>query len=611
MKKFILLLLVAISSQAYAQKVVVKVNSPSSIAGEKIFGGAAFGADPSTGSWTGDLVLAEPNIGCVALTNAAAIAGKFCVIDRLTCSFDVKCLNAQDAGAIAVVIMNHNLANAGGPPFRMAKGNVGDMVTIPCIMLGYEDGLAIKAAMKVGTVNMTIGAFAKVANDLKITRTTCDGSFTQPQIRHPRYGSIPASQIISQGDMDFLPGGKITNDGLLNQNNCKLTCLIKNGNTEIYNKITDKVSIEVDSSREVLAPDVFDYKGLSVAQYSLDYTASDEIADGFTSDNGYSTYFNVSNTILSKSRFNAGARVPVNSGAYLFGGQSTYAELMVPFKLRHGVGLQIDSIYGVISTTSGSLADLYLEGRIYQWVDANGDNDITSDEMLLVALGSNQFDGTETRTSATVAIKLENLDGSDLIYQVKDNESLYFASIQYPGGSHVLFFGYDNDYNQKQYFQAKVADLSVEFEDYPYLQARTQDVSGGPDMTSAGLFYFDCNGDMTNEDETIYSPASIAISVSKGLVGTKDISNSAGIKIDLSPNPAKDILKASIKLNSKSEVNYQIFDLNGKLVYSASEKNNADQFNPTFNVTSLSNGHYILQVNTSKGFLKKTFVVVK
>ncbi|MFN8280084.1 MAG: PA domain-containing protein [Saprospiraceae bacterium] len=608
MKKILLFIILATCGSVFAQKVAVIVNSPASIGGEKIYGGAAFGADLTSGQWTGDCVLADPNIGCTALTNKSAIAGKFCVIDRLTCSFDVKCLNAQDAGAIACVILNHNLSNAGGPPFRMANGNVGAQVTIPCVMLGYEDGLALKAAMKAGTVNMTIGAFDKEKVDLAITRTVCDGSFSQPRVIHPTYGAVPANQVRAAGDLSFVNGGFGTNVGTENQSTAKIQCVVKNGSTEIYNKSSASFQLDVDSTSGDLI-DEMDYNGLAMGKYDFTYHVGTDVAEKFGVDNDYTSYFNVNSTVLSKCRFNFDSREPVRSGAYLFGGETAYRELMIPFRLKYGVGLQIDSVYGYLSTNTGTLANLYMEGRIYRWDDANADEVIQSEEMTLVALGTTTFPASDTRTAAPMSMSLENLDGSEAVYQVKKDNDLYFAAIQYPGGAHNIFFGYDNDYDASVLVNIKDANQALATEDLPYLTTTTQAVNGGPDMDAAGLFYFDCNGDRINEGETVYSPASIGVNISKGLVGTKDITDQSGNSIDLTPNPARDVLKAAIKLNNKSQINYQIFDVNGRLVYTASERNTSDQFNAEFNVNNLSNGQYILQVNTPKGFLKKSFQV--
>ena len=52
-----------------------------------------------------------------ALTNAAAIAGKIALVDRGICGFTIKVKNAQNAGAIGVVVAN----NVGGRPSGMAR----------------------------------------------------------------------------------------------------------------------------------------------------------------------------------------------------------------------------------------------------------------------------------------------------------------------------------------------------------------------------------------------------------------------------------------------------------------------------------------------------------
>jgi hypothetical protein len=79
--------------------------------------------------------------GCSALTNAAEVAGKIAVITRGSCVFTVKTKNAQNAGAIAVVIQN----NVAGAASRI-NGN-DPTITIPTVGVSLADGDMIRARL--------------------------------------------------------------------------------------------------------------------------------------------------------------------------------------------------------------------------------------------------------------------------------------------------------------------------------------------------------------------------------------------------------------------------------------------------------------------------------
>jgi uncharacterized repeat protein (TIGR01451 family) len=88
--------------------------------------------------------------GCPIL-NTAAIAGNIALIDRggSNCTFQIKIKNAQNAGAIAVIIVN----NVAGAPIGMSGSD--PTVTIPAIMISQADGNTLKANLTglQGTMN--------------------------------------------------------------------------------------------------------------------------------------------------------------------------------------------------------------------------------------------------------------------------------------------------------------------------------------------------------------------------------------------------------------------------------------------------------------------------
>jgi hypothetical protein len=116
-----------------------RVLNPSNLAGSYQFGTAAFGP-PIGPTVTGTLVEALPREGCTALTNPAQIAGKIAIIDRGTCAFVDKVKNAQNAGAIAVVIQN-NVAGI------INMGGTDPTISIPSVLILQTDGNALRAAI--------------------------------------------------------------------------------------------------------------------------------------------------------------------------------------------------------------------------------------------------------------------------------------------------------------------------------------------------------------------------------------------------------------------------------------------------------------------------------
>jgi photosystem II stability/assembly factor-like uncharacterized protein len=134
---------------------VITVNSPVSVAGNyTCYPTTAFGPAITT-PITSHIVLvsdgtALPTEGCNALTNGASVNGKIALIRRGTCPFVQKIINAQNAGAIAVIMMN----NVPGTPTPM--GGTDSTIMIPSVMISKEDGDALVAALGSGNVNSTL-----------------------------------------------------------------------------------------------------------------------------------------------------------------------------------------------------------------------------------------------------------------------------------------------------------------------------------------------------------------------------------------------------------------------------------------------------------------------
>jgi len=144
-------------------KKYLTINSPAGIAGTYLTGTAQFGPTISSTATTGDLVLvndgsAAPTEACVAMT-AGSLTGKIAVLDRGNCAFVDKVKNAQNAGAIGVIVVNNV---SGGV---MSMGGTDATITIPSVLISLEDGNVIKAEMLNGTVSASLVAIGVVNTD--------------------------------------------------------------------------------------------------------------------------------------------------------------------------------------------------------------------------------------------------------------------------------------------------------------------------------------------------------------------------------------------------------------------------------------------------------------
>jgi hypothetical protein len=132
------------------------IAAPASIAGTYLAGSASFGPPLSAMlSPSGDFILVDDGVASASTSDSCeasppgAYDGLIAVLDRGDCEFGVKVLNAENAGAIAAIVIN----NQGDGIMNMGAGAVGNMVTIPSIFIGQSDGEAIKAELPSPGVN--------------------------------------------------------------------------------------------------------------------------------------------------------------------------------------------------------------------------------------------------------------------------------------------------------------------------------------------------------------------------------------------------------------------------------------------------------------------------
>lgn len=116
---------------------LLHITAPAEVIGDYEVSTAEFGAQVTSTPISGEIVVANDGSGnatqaCSPIIND--VTGKIALIDRGQCEFGEKALNAEEHGAIAVIICNFEEGLVG-----MAAGAQGANVTIPTLMLTYSD----------------------------------------------------------------------------------------------------------------------------------------------------------------------------------------------------------------------------------------------------------------------------------------------------------------------------------------------------------------------------------------------------------------------------------------------------------------------------------------
>jgi subtilisin family serine protease len=135
---------------------------------------------------------------CGPLVNSAEMEGRVALIERGGCEFQVKIANAEDAGAVAVIVYDDT-----GPPIVM-NGDTGS-VDIPAVMIGNADGQRlvdrvigdaedddVESEAELVTVRLARGIFATVPGRPNVVAdfssrgpSLSDKNFVKPDVTAP------------------------------------------------------------------------------------------------------------------------------------------------------------------------------------------------------------------------------------------------------------------------------------------------------------------------------------------------------------------------------------------------------------------------------------------
>jgi hypothetical protein len=316
MKTFLLIFCSVFFTWAINAQIIFSGESPVSIQGSY----AMTYGDPGGGWGSPDLVnpanavldtLAQyldvtpaDSLGCSGTAANTDVLGKIAILYRGDCEFGTKALNAENAGAIACVLIN----NVPGGPVGMAPGTDGASVTIPIVMIGDADGATLIAEMQNGPVEVFIGnKTGFYANDVGTLPST---------ILRPKQFSTPS--MIAQDDTEysFDVGAWVYNYGFQDQTNVSLNAIVNFGATELYNEtVPTAEDIPAGDSVFFTLP-VFSASTYAEGFYDLNYTITSDSIEDYEFDNMITADFAITESLYGYASLDQGTMLPNTSGGF-------------------------------------------------------------------------------------------------------------------------------------------------------------------------------------------------------------------------------------------------------------------------------------------------------
>lgn len=498
---------------------------------------------------------------------ANQLDGKIAVIFRNTCEFGAKALNAQNAGAVAVIIVNREdeVLDIGG-------GVDGLTVTIPVVFVSSVTGDILLNEMQNGPVVMFLGnKVGAYANDVGAN----DG-----QMLVSPYGGVNSRQFDG-----FDLGIQVYNFGTIDQPNVTITANIDGPSGNVYNQTVGPVSILAGDTLSIFNGNTEEFAPFNLGGignyinglYTLSYTLDMGITDDSDFDNYFESTFSVVDNTLASSNVDAGG-MPV-ADSYPSNSTTEYQSCMMIQESNASL-MGVQGIYFIphTDTATYSLAGAEIFANVYQWDD--GWIDLDDPNYQFDPATNDAFQNLNLITFGT-HYPASNDDVDDVAYMPFGTPFLLQDDVRYlvclqTFESADISFGYDNtinyDGNQGIYRQP----ISPVFVDGQWYAAGWSGLSS-PSMALR-----------------IFDPSELGLSEAGMLEGRAF------------PNPTND--NVTVALNAEGSATVSVTDVAGKIALTSSVT--LVNGMAKVDMTSLAPGVYVFNVQTETGEFS-TFNVVK
>ena len=520
-------------------------------------GSCGYGIPATTATWAGSVTegicgqgkWGKDSLACAPLSNS--LAGNIGLVRRKTCNFSLKAYHAQQAGAKAVIILNHsdNLATEDDCfIIGMTAGDSAAAVTIPAIFASRGMSNYIDDALKAGELIEICFALPTIKNG------TAEFSYATPVSQHDRLGLMTIEYTNRSGadQSDVIFKADVIDP------------------TGLVTSFTTAVPVVTATAADTLINfdeyDVPALEGKYKVVYSVNkYTESKDTVvrefvltpKTFATDN-----LNITGSIGPSDAQFGTANLRYQTAGMVFTGPDGFIASYASFGLGNAAAIAVgDPAADVVNVI------LYDNDA-----DENGETDLTDagfGDLIPVAYVDYNFTAAEP-VNVPIYVKLEDLTGG-IAVTLKPNH-FYMISMLYDGNT-------------------AGSGQSLAF-------TRTSQVPY-PQFTGIGLhtplfldqMYSGWNGAtvVTRLHEEGFEPSS-----------TKEHPRLSDSKFNITPNPANDVVRLNMELAEiNPSVAVSLIDFQGRVV-STQVQRNFQNGQISFDAKSLPSGAYSAWIRTSK-----------
>lgn len=513
-----------------------------------------WGANLDTTDVTAQVVLYHgegitDTLACTLASNASELAGKIAFLYRGDCEFGAKSLNAQNAGAVAVLMVN----NVPGGPVPMGVGAVGNQVTIPVVMVSNVDGAFLRQYVDSGELVVFIGN--------KTGRFAFDNGFEKRHVAMAKSFATPTQFALGSSDFDLPLGAWVNNYGSEDQTGVTLNATVTLDGDELYNETSAAESIIAGDSVLVSLP-VFALSNYPVGVYTITYTIMSDNTDEFPNDNSRVLTFWINGEgLYSKSRINPETSAPIGGGGIRPADSQEYTWCTF-MRSNNAESMQVDAVsFATITNNDLSLVGQAVFIEMFEWNDPFDEttNPLTFEDLNLV--GESFYDYSEDLQSEFVTVAFE-----EPVQLTNDIKYLTCATIF----ENDIFLTVDAGIDYELTYNAFPLDIF-----FPVNAGGTWSPGGfGPDNTPAIITH---------------------LSVTTGIADEVKKSNLLPY-----PNPTADMISIPLGVEVKGNVTLNVFDLSGREVMSQNISNGVSSA-LRVDASSLSNGLHLFRLTFEDG----------